>query len=1527
MLLLILVAFGIRTSWFQTWAAQTVASYLSSEWETEVSIDKVDIIFFDAVELEGIYVEDKIKDTLLYSDIIHIDIADWSLKESFVDISQAQISNAYINIKKYEGDSTLNFSHITDYFASDDKDTTKSSDFQVNVSAIALNNVNFIYQDQNKEELDHGMDFSNLDFRNLSGRFSEFGMQGGAISLNIENIALVERSGFVLTEFSTKLLFSEKIISLANLRLGFNNSYLVSDYFELKTPNGSEDFADFVHKVDFHANIRDSRVSLEDVAYFVPSIYGMITQVDLNNIEIDGPVYGMHLKNLDISLLHETVLKGDFIIPDMDHGEHAEFNEELALFTTSVRDIENLNLSPFLQDGKEYIELPSTMQAMDKIVMKDASLHGTLNDFIVNANVKSGLGNVYIEDGIAFNKMDNGIFHYAGIDRTSNKHLVVENLNLNALSGNPLLGSMSGYLRIDGEGFSQEDMDLNFNGNLSSLGLNDYTYGGIAIKSGNFKKNIFTGKIDIEDDNLALEYDGSVDLNGSMAFDFQVKIDSSHLAELNIKKDSSNLKKTDELDYRFVTKLDVNIHGTSINELYGTVQIDTINYNEKDKGIDFQIDYVKMEIVRHEDVDTFKISSPLIDVDLTGKFDLEDISLVLEHQFSYVIGNLVDEREMEILDTQNKNFDLLIKLKDINPILQFYDNDIYVAENSQINSRHETAGKIFALDMVFPKIVYHGSELIDFKVENHFDSTKATIHWEADYAKLNDSVQVRNLYIDSYIKNNVFLTNLGWDGYKGTEPALLAFQTLVDEEKNVLSEFSPSFFFLKTHRWDISSKSKLLWSPDLIQLTKFNITNKNHVIGLDGKISKDPNDWLTFFVQDFDLDDLNGILGGDIKLGGILNVNGGVADLYGKVKFMSLSEVSDFFINDELVGDLLVDSKWHKETNSVSINGNLKREGIETFGFNGEYFTEDENLDVDLIFDKTNIAFLNAFEDPTLYTNIAGILDGKLKVTGKPWNPNIGGRLTVVQSNVHVPMFNVDFGAEGDIKFGDGEFIVDYMKLYDQEGNEAMAQMQIYHYDWADWNFDITLNMDSPKLSEQFLVMDTEYKEGDYYYGKAYITGFVNIFGYGDLVEIAVDAKTQKGTNLTLPMYGSSDLEETSFIKFGQSPNEVRRNGDALTQELNDALSEEIEKLGMTLDMKFDITKDAQVQIIFDPLSGDQIVVNEGAGKIELKMDNYGTMSMFGRYVINDGVYNMRMGSLIKEDFIIMEGSDLSWTQSPYDADIDIVAYFERNVSMDNIMVEDRGDKKDIIYGDLIMSEKLMSPQLSFDIRAPHSDEAGKAAINGLKANPDDVNKQFFSLLVLYRFLPANGIGDAEGGMMYSLAENQLNAVLGNMGENYDLASEIDEGSFKIGGSKQLSDKLTITTNIGVVNSEDDEGTPASNIVGDVNVQYKLNEDGTFTMNFFNESNEGSDAEQGPFTQGVSLHYQESFNTAKEFRLLQGFLNIFRSDSNKVKINKKGKSDGNWEDLPPEEQLRIGPTPVYYGKLVGLRRKFIRLIK
>lgn len=1471
---MIVFAFGIRTSYFQTLLAQTAASYLSGELKTEIRIDKVDIVFFDIVDIQGVYVEDKVRDTLLYAQEMRINIADFDLSTSFFDLDEVRLTNATVRMVKAKGDTTFNFQHFVDYFASTEKDTTSSS-FGINVRKLNLEDINFKYQDENAETTSFGIDYSNLAIRHLSGEFSSFSMEGDDIRVQLDDLHFQEQSGFVLSKLSAGVLYSPTLIQLDHLILAYNNSILISDQLQLRTPNGAEDFSDFVNQVDFRGNVRNSQIDMADVAYFSPSLYGMDAKLNLHNVLLSGPVYGMRLDSLDLSLLSSTVLKGNFQIPNFDQPNDALFEEDIVLFKTTVADIQSLKLTPFLE-GDDYILLPSTMATAGDIQLSNGHFSGRLTDFKVDGDLYSGLGNVSSEYGLRFFIPEDGILHYeSALANGIGKDLVVDNLDLGAITGNDLLGITSGYLSIakGSKGTSLDQIDIQFMGQFSQIELDNYPYKNISIRKGEFKNNIFKGIIDIEDDNLALNYDGTVDLRGDMKFDFIVRIDSTSLTKLNYNKAES-------VD-RLATMIEVHIEGTSLEKIKGTVSIQDLAYREGD--LDFKMEKFDLNITRNETSDSVILYSDYIDLSLVGKFDLVHVWPVVQNQLARVMGNIIDEADASA--STNEYYDLRVNLKNIDPLLQFIDPAISVAQESRIRSSYSRQDKKLSFEFTSDLVTYEDMRFTDILLKNKFDSIRANVQYEIGMVQLSDSLGVKNAALFSYIKNNHFSTNIGWDRYGSIEPALFAFTTEIDSTQSVMTEFNPSFFFLQSEKWSISSKSKFLWNSDMMQFSDFDITNKKSLVNVDGKISSNPKDWLYFQIRDFDLADLNGILDGALTVGGILNVDGGVSDVYNNIRFMSLSDIKALVIDGELVGDLLVDNKWDKATNSVAIFGNLKRNKKETFQFDGHYYPdlEKENLKVDLIFDHTDIGFLNAFSDPELYTDIEGVLDGRLKVTGELISPAVNGSLELLSTKVKVPMLNVGFGLAGVLHFSPDKISSDKLKVFDQEGNKALCDIKLRHHDWGDWNYTIGLDMYGQGTDKRFLAMNTYYKDGDFYYGKAYVNGDVTIKGTPDLTEMDINATTLKGTDLKLAMYGSGDLEESSFIVFDTILPSKRKDSKSAVEQL--------ESSGLVMKMKFNISKETKATIVFDPIYEDQIVVEQGEGNIELNMDEYGEMEMRGKYTIYDGAYFMRVKGLVSKDFIIRNGSNLAWTGSPYDALIEINADYKTFVSLEPILppgIEDRSGDKEEVIATLKMSNTLMEPTISFKITAPRADDVGQTALRAIEADQDQLNKQFFALLAFGKFLSTNGGTGGSGNAAIDFAEGQINEILGSVSDKYAIAADLSSTSGEIGFTRQLGEKITITTSLGVMSSSE---TSAGGIIGDVVIEYRLNDDGSSTVNVYNSSNQGSDAEKGPFTQGVSYHYVENFDNAKEFKLLQGFLNIFRSKANDVDY-KKDKSNG-----------------------------------
>lgn len=1489
-LFVILIAFGIRTSWFQTYLAQETASCLSKQLGKEITIDKVDLIFFDELDIKGVYIQDSKEDTLLYTSQLNATIADWSLNESFVNIENILLADATVKMRIYEGDTVFNFQYLLDYFASDEVDTTESAPFDLTVNTLTLQNVNFLYQDQNAEVLPNGFDYANIDLKQINGDLSNFALIGDSVLIDINHFSFVDRSGLNVREFNTSVLYSPKLISLKDLNINLNQSVLRANHFELAMPNGTSDFDDFLNNVRFNAELRHTTLALSDVAYFVPDLWGMTDKVNIVNLDISGPVNGMKLKNTEIRMLDTTLIKGDFQIPNLDDINNAFIDERIEIVRTSISDIEKLNLLPFL-DGEKHIDIPSNLDIANVVTLKNGHFTGVLSDFVVDGDITSGLGNIYSENGLKFTKNEtDGLYYYQGtIANGVTKDIIVENLDLGALASNSMLGKTSGYLKIKKgtKGFAPEDIDLNFMGHFSSTTLNGYTYHDIIIKEGRYNDDRFTGVVDVEDDNLALNYDGYIDFKNDLIFNFDIKVDSSFLARMKLFDGdlATNLR----------TKMNVNISGTSLDNIKGNVTIENFEYFDGEK--EFKLgDSLTLAIIRSDSINKIELKSSLVDIDFQGDFNFNHLIPVLKNQVGLLLTNYIDQEE--IPKDIEQSFDFSVEFNDINPLLDFFGTQTYLQPNSTVWASYSLEEKKLDFNFKSDSISYQDKAFTGISLSNNLDSTRGSVYYFVSTAKINDSISIRNLYLDSYIKPNKLFTNLGWDGNDNIEPALFAFSTKLNPNKDIVAEFFPSFFYLKGEKWEINPQSTFLWNPELIQISGFDIVNNDQLISFNGKVSKNPSDWLNFRIKDFDLSALNKFLGGDLTLGGQLNIDGGLADVYDNIRFMALTGISDFIINDEEVGDILVDGRWDKVTNSVKLNGNLKRDKKETFTFNGDYYVEKEenSLDIFLSFGYTDISFLNAFADEDLYTEIEGILNGDLHIGGEPSNPIINGDLDVVTANVKVPMFNVAFGLSGQIGFGEGEIIADDLTLYDQEGNTSITMMQIYHYDWTGWNYDITLDMADPNITQTFLVMDTKYHEGDVYYGKAYITGDVNISGYNGMTAINVNAKTEKGTALILPLYGTSELEQDNFIEF-YDPNDTTVDVTVATA---------LESMGMTLSMNFEVTNEAEVKIVFDPVFNDEIVAN-GDGNIEITMDEYGEMEMYGKFTIHDGVYHMNMKNIVAEDFEIVDGSTVVWTQSPYDANIDIKTRFERSVDMSDIMTSSlsTSSRKDQVFGYLNLSNTLMSPVLSFDIQAPKARDEAKKALNQIRGVEDELNKQFFALLMIKKFIPVAGSGDGSGGgnVATDLLNQQINGVLGQIGDNYDLKSQIGTDKVALGFQKSfLDDKLKVTTSVGVMSADEQSGG-ASSIVGDVNIEYELNDDGTFNVTVFNESNSNAaDKDQGNFTQGVGLSYQESFNSRKDFKLWQGFLNVFRKKENKVHLT-NGRKGGNGRKVQVQENF------------------------
>ncbi|MFN5334636.1 MAG: hypothetical protein ACK5BV_05570 [Bacteroidota bacterium] len=145
LILLITVWILIHFSPVQTWLVQKASQKLSEQLHTKIEVRKVDFSLFKRIILEGVYIEDQQKDTLLYAGRISVRFNNWFIFKNKAIIHDANIEHAKIFL--HRKDSTWNYNHIVNYFSSG-SDKKGENNIHLSLQKINLYDIKFLMRDE-----------------------------------------------------------------------------------------------------------------------------------------------------------------------------------------------------------------------------------------------------------------------------------------------------------------------------------------------------------------------------------------------------------------------------------------------------------------------------------------------------------------------------------------------------------------------------------------------------------------------------------------------------------------------------------------------------------------------------------------------------------------------------------------------------------------------------------------------------------------------------------------------------------------------------------------------------------------------------------------------------------------------------------------------------------------------------------------------------------------------------------------------------------------------------------------------------------------------------------------------------------------------------------------------------------------------------------------------------------------------------------------------------------------------------------
>ena len=140
-ILLVSLILSLQLRSVQNYVTQKASQYLSEELQTTIRLESLYFKPFNAIQIKNFYIEDQEQDTLLFFGELQADLDLSSIWNSRLVISNINISDGKISIKK-QIDSTTNFTFIQRYLSPDKNDQKKSTKkFDLILSSATLKNI------------------------------------------------------------------------------------------------------------------------------------------------------------------------------------------------------------------------------------------------------------------------------------------------------------------------------------------------------------------------------------------------------------------------------------------------------------------------------------------------------------------------------------------------------------------------------------------------------------------------------------------------------------------------------------------------------------------------------------------------------------------------------------------------------------------------------------------------------------------------------------------------------------------------------------------------------------------------------------------------------------------------------------------------------------------------------------------------------------------------------------------------------------------------------------------------------------------------------------------------------------------------------------------------------------------------------------------------------------------------------------------------------------------------------------------
>ncbi len=1446
-------------------------TYLTEATGYRSEIDYANIRWFNSITVEGLNIYDQNDQPMIYAGEVVASFKLLSLIQGKnIVITEAWLNKASVNLRDENNDG-LNIdnwvSKITDLTYVEGPAPLEPSVFSID--KVTLVNSEFSLSDARKDSIQDGFDYNHFRLEKLNAEIINLKSVRDTFAIDLRNLTTEEpRSGLKITRFKTYFRTSLKSMAFEELDLVIGKSHLRDKVvFNFEDPTA---MSEFNTDVEFDINFNKSVLHSDEVGMFAIALKNYNQQISIDG-HFHGKVNSFESDDFLIAFGDDTQLKGKLDIEGLPNINETIFDVDLDDSYLKATDIQ------------EFIDA-RTFRITNKFgrIKLNGQYDGLLNDFVADGDFVTALGTINSNTQITF---------LEGKPPTYRGRLGLKNFDVGRLTEDKTFQKVNLNGSIEGEGFTIETANFKLDAEVAKIGILGYDY--VNIKTdGKFAQSFFSGEISVDDPNLILDATGSIDVrNNKRLFNIDGRLSRVDLKATKISQGEIFLATDFNLDFE----------GLQLDSLIGDFYLTDSYFKYFEK--DILIDSIFFSSQKQSNKRFVNFNSDYFDINLDGDFEFSQLLNEIQNineQYRLVFSSRSEEIE-SFLKTKGRSkvpFDIRYsaELPNISPIIQLFDSSIYIGQNALLQGRFtNNLTEDFGMNVLVDTLKYANVTFLGNEIDINANSLRDPKNVLA-LAYINSQKQI---YANTS-ETNALTFEAVWDGKR-----IELRQNIEQSESGNYAEigagidffenrtelrFQQSNIIVLDQTWNITENNVVVFEKDQITIENLDIFNDTQSITLDGEVSvkKDSSQSLMVSFQDVEVANLNSLTLKSYsgKINGVVNAQN---LLYAPLLFGDL-QIKDFKIDEFLVGDAKGALTWNDRYKKFDINMNVDRLGKRIISLSGDFFPskETEQLNLDLNLNEANLNISEPYIED-YFTNIAGTLSGKMKITGPIKAPLVRGNGTINGGGIRINYLNTDYKFDGSLSMDKDLIEIPELQFKDVNGNPAQFGGEVRHNAFRNFSLNLFGNL------TDFQVLNTNVDNGDLYYGDAFASGTLNIRGAASNLNISADVTTRPNSKLFIPINEGVDAGEVDYITF------IDRT-DTAKNIINNI--DEVEKIkieGLKLDLNINVTPDAYVEIIIDPKTGD-IIRGRGNGQLRLEIDTQGEFRMTGGLNITEGAYNFSLYNLIVKEFNIEQPSRITWSGDPFTGVMDINASYAQNTSIAPILaitgVVNQTDGSASAAATrryptkvlLKLDGPLLSPNINFDIdlsQVVTQDIQLQTSLNAFKnriaSDEQELNRQVLNLIVLNSFTEVGGLnigGRSTTQNVSQLLSNQLSQLVAQLDENLEIdfdLTDLDKNAFNTFQLRLsytfLNGRLRVTREGGLsnqANSQVSNTVDVSSIAGDWTAEYLLTSDGRYKVKVYSRANyniasaltTGNGTNQ---TTGASVSQSSSFNSLREF--------------------------------------------------------------